>query len=119
MSSATKVLSITHFPDAAGHWLVSSTAADRPRFSHDGRELYYVSQNNLMSAAISVRPAVTVGPIATLFDLTSKNLGPGSGFDVSRDGLHFLMFRLPPTLPAGFPLSVIQNWTAALSKSGS
>ena len=83
-----------------------------PRWSRDGRELFYVTRNAI--AAVEIRPDGSFGAPRTLFDranfffLTrgSENYGR---YDVSLDGERFLMIqRDPGSVPR--QLNVILNW---------
>ena len=78
---------IQSFPDPAGFKQRVSTAGGvLPRWSPDGKELFYIARPNMMS--VSIKPdgsKLKIGLPATL----SSSLGPM--FNVSRDG-HFLLF---------------------------
>jgi hypothetical protein len=115
---------LTQFPTGKGRWQVTSgESATLPRFSHDGRELFYVSGSapgKLIAVPIALQPAVKLGPASVVIDMTKKEangLTAARGYDVSRDWKRFLLSR---SLPSGgnedARLVVLQNWLAAIKK---
>jgi serine/threonine protein kinase len=110
-------VSLTDFPGASGRWQVEA-GGNMPRFSHDGRELFYVrgtrttagiQKGQLMVATVASQPSVTIGAGKVLFDLTG-----GSTFDISADGQRFLMTRPVAAETDRQRLVLIQNWLALL-----
>jgi len=81
------------------------------RWRRDGMELFYRSGRRLMAVAMS-----TDGN-ATQIGEARQVLGSLSilGYDVSPDGQRFLV-ELLSRKHASQPLTVVQNWTAALKK---
>jgi Tol biopolymer transport system component len=111
---------VTRFPGsrtsvdaAAPRWQVSRQGGSRPRWSADGRVVFYVSldDQSIMRADVRTSAAgfdndlprvsveIPVMPVAR------------SPFDVSADGRLLLLER---TISKGVPLAVVKNWTAAL-----
>ncbi len=79
---------------AAGVW-------GPPRWSGDGRQLYYLGANyRVMTMAVRTEPSLTVGTAQQLFQLKR----PGRLFDVSRDGRFLLL--VPQVRAAERPISV-------------
>ncbi|MDA1236314.1 MAG: hypothetical protein O3A53_16140 [Acidobacteria bacterium] len=79
------------FPDGAGRWQASVEGGTQPRWSRDGRELYYVQTETLMSVSVSTGQGVTLGQPRPLFQsngLRSANSPPT--YDVSPDGQRFV-----------------------------
>ena len=106
---------VVNFPGTAaapeGKWQVSTNGGGKPRWSHDGRELYYVSSDNkIMAVPIKPGPTFEAGVPQPLFDV---RLG-STMYDVSQDG-HFL---IPTTAEqsANVPMTVVLNWAARLNK---
>jgi sugar lactone lactonase YvrE len=63
-----------------------------PRWSRDGRELFFVDESRHMVAVlVASGQTLVVGEARRLFDL-STNYAITNGFDVARDG-RFLMIR--------------------------
>jgi serine/threonine protein kinase len=104
------------FPDPGGKWQVSTNGGTQPRWSADGRELYFVGPDgDLMAVQI-----LTAGGKDPTFDyrapvrLFSTGLVAGAPFifrpqyDVSRDG-RFLANR-PIEETTTVPITLILNW---------
>ena len=97
---------------ATGKWQVSANGGTQPRWSHDGKELFFLSpapDSALMVAAVNGQGAAfEVGAIRRLF-----NVRPGgvrSSYQVAPDGKRFL-FNLAPSEPATpTPITVVVNW---------
>jgi len=107
---------VTAFPSGHGKTRVSTDGGNFPRWRRDGRELYYVSADNKMTAAaVSISPSgFHVDATTTLFQ-TAVVPGPGTPYVVSPDGRRFLInSTIPSTDPPS--LSVVFNWPALLRK---
>jgi Tol biopolymer transport system component len=105
---------IAPFPGPGGKVQVSTTGGVAPRWSHDGKELFYLSTGGqMMAAEMSIQGGgITAGRVQALFDGLPTAYG---GFDVSLDGQRFLV-AMPPEQAAPGPLTLVQNWTAVLKK---
>jgi hypothetical protein len=118
---------LTQFPSGSGRWQVTIDGGTLPRFSRDGRELFYRSgardaggrpSGQFNAMPVTLHPAVTLGVRAILFDeATIGPNGPSIGwFDVARDG-RFLMSRAEAPAAANTRgLILVQNWIAAMGK---
>ena len=112
---------LTELPAATARWQVVS-GGSRPRFSRDGRELFFVRgvrtdtgamHAELMSVPVITSPAVGLGAAKTLFTITGR-----ADYDVAPDGQRFLMAGPPVAGSADVPrLVFIQNWPAAAGMS--
>jgi hypothetical protein len=115
---------VTTLPDLRERRQVTSSGGNRPLFSGDGRELYFLSgqrdsagltrgQLNLVSIRTS---PLTVGVPETVL-VAGENGGPAiDGFDVAADG-RLLMTRKAPAAPGDEGRAVLrQNWPATISK---
>jgi hypothetical protein len=82
---------LTQFPSGNGRWQVTIDGGTLPRFSRDGRELFYLSgsrdasgqpHGRFNAVPVTLDPSVTLGVLAILFDeATSEQHGrtlPGS-----------------------------------------
>jgi len=77
-----------------------------PRWSRDGKELFYVSGDAVV--AVAIRPDGSFGPHHKLLDRANYYLK--WGYDISLDCKHFLMIRRDEgSVPR--QLNVILNWT--------
>jgi eukaryotic-like serine/threonine-protein kinase len=97
---------------------ISTGGGILPRWRPDGRELFFVSgDNRLMSAAINFEPGFRAAEPAALFRLRSPIATlpvQASGFDVARDGQHFVVAVTDSADSP--PLTVVVNWQAGLKK---
>ena len=98
------------FPATGVKGQISVGGGGRPRWSGDGRELFYASPDRkLMSAAITHQPSFEAAAPKPLFDLKRA-----IDYVVSRNGRRFLVNQ-PVIDAASTSLSVILNWQAALA----
>ncbi len=98
------------FPDGESDWPISTNGGVRPRWSHNGEELFYVEGDTLVAARVSTRPTFTTGATTPL--LQHASLGSeGPGYDVSADGRRFVVVeKLEPVQPESPSIRVVQNW---------
>ena len=118
--SGTLEILVRPFPDVNdGRWQVSSSGGVRPVWSRNSRELFYLTLTGaLMSVPVdsgptfNARTPVKVVEGNYLFGV----VGAPRTYDVSLDGLRFLMIRpvTASTTPAS--LVVVQNWTEELKR---
>jgi Tol biopolymer transport system component len=109
--SRQKEVYVTSFPRRGAVRQISTSGGDFPRWKSDGRELFYLTPDALMSAALSVKDEqVEVGQITKLFD-ARWSPSTRSPYDVTADGQRFLVNVFEPgTTPA--PITIVTNWTA-------
>ena len=121
----TSSIFLTEFPTGASRWLVAENGS-RPRFSPDGRQIYYVKSGAdargepkafFMSAPVTVDPPVKIGVAAELFQ-QNDTAGPHiDAFEVSPDGKRFLMTKPVVLSPDDENrLVLVQNWTAMMKR---
>jgi hypothetical protein len=113
MSGTNPPMDVRPFPIRAGQWQVSSSGGFYPRWSKDGKEMFYISLNNeLMSVRIEPGQIFQTGPpklISRLPELTDVE----SGYDVSPDKQRFVFFVFTRK-PESVPLTVELNWQSEL-----
>jgi serine/threonine protein kinase/Tol biopolymer transport system component len=107
---------VTAFPQGKGRWQISAGGGTQPRWSPDGRELYFVSaEDDLMVATVD--GSGTRFEVKDVKPLFRVNLfrGPRAGlhsYAVSPDGKRFL---INDAGEAGVPrVALVTNWTAGL-----
>ena len=89
---------------------VSTGGGFLPRWSRDGRELFYITGDAVV--AVAIRPDGSFDAPRTLFDRANFlfDTRKPSNYDVSLDGKRFLMVRRDPgSVPRR--LNVIVNWS--------
>ena len=77
--------------DAGTQIRVSTSGGERPRWRRDGREIFFLSGDTLMSAAITLEPPPRSDPPRALFRFAT----PASDYDVSADGQRILVTAAP------------------------
>lgn len=109
---------VAPFPGPGGKWQVSSAGGRMPRWRRDGRELYFVGEDDtLMAAEVEASPhKFEVKNVRPLFRV---NLAPeardrGGSFDVAADGTRFIINASSDE--AQPPITLVLNWTAELKK---
>ena len=97
---------------------ISTDGGRMPRWSHDGRELFYLKGDKLMVVDIQTKPAFQATIPKVLFTRNEGECSPGyrrhslgDVYEVMPDGKHFLMLK-PGAEPQAQPdqLHVIVNW---------
>jgi serine/threonine-protein kinase len=84
---------VASFPDMAWRRLVSNGGGTEPRWSRDGRELFFESGGRLMAVAVSDGPGFNPGSPRPLFSLTGyRRARNRPQYDVAPDG-RFVMIR--------------------------
>jgi Tol biopolymer transport system component len=101
-------------------WLISSGPGLSPRWSPEGRQLFYVSQNlQMMAVEIDTRTGVLAGKPHRLFGLPLTALsgpsGPNVEWDLAPDGRRFL-FAVVPGGTRAVPFTVLVNWQEELKQ---
>jgi Tol biopolymer transport system component len=102
------------FPGPGGKWPVSSSGGVYPRWSHDGKEVYYIAPNaTLMATSIAVKGAtLEVGTPVALFKTRMAGggaflVGSRQQYDVARDGRFLINVETESTSP---PITLLLNW---------
>ena len=106
------------FPGSDQRWKVSVNGGFEPRWSGDGRELFFLSEDlTLMSTSITTAPTFHAGTPQRLFQ-TQIPEGVSqyrTRYQVSKGGKRFLVYT--QTNAAARPaITTVLNWTAALRR---
>jgi len=110
------------FPETGkGKWQVSTGGGNSPLWSADGRELFYLSDENfVMVVPVRTEPTLSLSAPKSLFRSIYASIGsaPGTPWDVSRDGKRFLMIKEPGITATGVPLkiNIVVNWFEELKQ---
>jgi Tol biopolymer transport system component len=105
---------VAPYPATGGKRLVSAGGASMPRWSRDGRELFYVSSDDhMMAVQVRLTPSLDLGPAVSLFLL--KEGARWVDYDVAPDGKRFLAIA-PESSGNSQPLTAISNWIAEVAR---
>jgi Tol biopolymer transport system component len=108
------------FPDInSGKWQVSTRGGSWPRWSPDGRELFYRNSDAMMAVSVETDPTFKAGVPKELFrgGYFSENRHQ---WDLSPDGKRFLMMK--EQTPAGSAgagprrINIVLNWLEQLKQ---
>jgi len=100
---------------------ISVDGGTSPRWSADGRELFYTSADSrsLMAVPVDPGPTFSARQPTRLFSIgppaATKSRARNTIYDVSPDGQRFLV-SVPSGEPASSRITVVLNWTAGLSR---
>ncbi len=113
--SGTPQINVVSFPTPAGIRQVSTAGGSQPRWSRDGKELFYIAlDHKLMAASVKTGATFEAETPHALFETTLPTTPLRQAYSVSPDGRRFLLTS--PLDVSSAPLTLIQNWTAGLRK---
>jgi Tol biopolymer transport system component len=116
--SGTFEIYVQPFPNAPdGKWMISNGGGVEPRWSPDGRELFYFAGQTLMSVRVALRPTFSAGKPAALFEapVLTGFTQDSHRWQLAPDGKRFLLL-VADEKGKGTPLDVIVNWQALLPR---
>jgi dipeptidyl aminopeptidase/acylaminoacyl peptidase len=99
---------------AVGKWLISAAGGNKPRWRHDGKELFYLALDGKMMAVPVKSGAATFEPGAAVPLFEAHAVG-FVAYDVSPDG-RFLINTPVESEASSTPITVVLNWQAGLKK---
>jgi Tol biopolymer transport system component len=111
------------FPEVgAGKWQVSSGGGQEPKWSRDGRTLFYLGPSSLMEAAVRDGASFTYDTSRAVLNLQPYAFTdlPPRRYDVSPDGQRFLLMRQSGVGADGdvtpAQVVVVTNWVEELKQ---
>jgi serine/threonine-protein kinase len=127
--SGQEEIYVRPFPDVnGGHWQVSTGGGSEPLWARSGRELFYRgSDTALLGVAVAVEGSAsfrTGKPVRLVegryYAGAGSGAAPGRTYDVSPDGLRFLMVKegggADQTAAAPPSIVVVQHWVEELKR---
>ncbi|MDD5544670.1 MAG: protein kinase [Acidobacteriia bacterium] len=102
------------YPNQGGITQISNDGGDDPLWSHDGKELFYLSKGRLMEVSVRTQPQLSVSKPIALFQGTLLD-DIGTEYDVAPDGKRFVIIRPPESRP-GPELLVVLNYFSELKR---
>ena len=107
--SGRREVYVRPFPGPGQKWPISQGGGQEPAWSPDGRELFYLSDDRMMVAAVETEPTFRTEPPRELFE--GRFFGGGfRAYDLSLDGRRFLMIEEAEERPERLQIVVIPNW---------
>jgi Tol biopolymer transport system component len=108
--SGERQVYITSFPDASrAKYQVSSSGGTEPRWRGDGKEIFFVNGNTLLSASVDSSAAgLQIGVPKPLVQFRSTGI-PRSNYGVRPDGQQFLV-NVRAEERTSAPVTVVMNW---------
>ncbi len=102
---------------SGGRWPISTGGGEEPRWSPDGKELYYRVNGQLMAVQVETRSSFHAGTPNSLFnevyDLRSNT---GETYDIDPRGGRFLMIRPPKEDSSSAQIRIVLNWFGELRR---
>ena len=106
---------VARFPGLGDKVAISTGGGTRPRWSRDGRELFYRQGDALMEVGVNTGTIFRAETPRRLFEGAYSGESGESAFDVSPDGQRFLMVKSDEASTLR-ELTLVQNWQAGLKK---
>jgi eukaryotic-like serine/threonine-protein kinase len=114
--SGRREIFISSFPGGSSKFQVSANGGSAPRWRADGKELFYISDDNKMTA-VEIQEkggSVEIGNTQALFPVNASSslLLP---YDVTNDGKKFVVV-VPVASSGAEPITLVTNWVATVKK---
>ena len=110
---------VQSFPIGRGKWQISRGGGGPPKWRGDGKEIFFVSGDKLMSVEVKTDgDTFEMGTPQSLFEIRGAPLPGGLGgaaFDATADGQKFLI-GMPVQEATFVPITVVLNWAADLKR---
>jgi Tol biopolymer transport system component len=100
---------VASYPNPAEKIAVSTDGGHRPRWSRDGRELFYRQGEALMAVSVDAGATFRAGKPRRLFAGPYQGESQEMAFDVSPDSQRFLMIKSDAAANLR-QINVVQNW---------
>ena len=108
-----RIVPFTGGPSKSAGIQVSPGDGRDPRWSRDGKELFYISSGNqLMATPVNLGASISIGIPKALFPVPA-----GASYEVSQDGKRFLLNPQVGETPPEPPLTVLLNWPSILRRN--
>jgi Tol biopolymer transport system component len=96
---------VRDFPKGDQKWQISNKGGIAPRWSRNGKEIFYIEQRKLVAVSLADHAAFSPGTPAVLFEKRSLQTG---NYDVSADGRRFVTLDRIDERP--LLIHVMTNW---------
>jgi len=104
------------FVVSGAKWQISASGGEQPRWRRDGKELFFVSGDNKLSAA-EIQSNITLQPgiPRPLFEVRIVRSDGRQNYAVSADGQRFLVNTVPEDTSSG-SINLVFNWISQLPR---
>ena len=106
---------VDRYPSLAEKIAVSTDGGQRPRWSRDGRELFYRQGDALMAVSVDTGASFRAGKPQRLLAGLYRGESQEPAFDVSPDGRRFLMIKSDAAATLR-QINAVQNWFEELKQ---
>ena len=117
--SGEREVYVRPFPSGEGKWQVSAHGGWEPQWRGDGKELFYLADQTLMSVAIKADSTFEPSAPTVLFETRQFGLAPHplvrNEYVVTADGQRFLINQRAGGTSAA-PITIVFNWSAGLKQ---
>jgi Tol biopolymer transport system component len=107
------------YPSLAGRWLIAPTGGAAPRWSRDGKELFYMWNDQIFAVSIAEGATFTPGEPRPVFKIERPaDLEWNDIYDVAPDG-KFLLLQRQKEANQSSRLDVVLNFSKTLAAGDS
>ncbi len=108
---------IVSFPGSQGKRQISAGGGDEPLWNHEGNEIFYRNGDRMMAVRVATTPSFKAGAPQLLFEGTYDKGGfSRPDYDVTADGMRFLMIRAGDTEAAPPGFQFVLSWSEELKR---
>jgi len=101
---------VRSFPSPGGRLTISTDGGSEPRWSRNGRELFYRSGDRMLAVTMTPGPTLVAGQARLLFSGRYQVSDTGvTGYDVAADG-RFLMIESKGAQGTASQINIVLNW---------
>jgi dipeptidyl aminopeptidase/acylaminoacyl peptidase len=101
------------FPTLTRKWQISANGGDHPRWSRDGKELFFIADGKMMAVEAKSGSQFDYGTPHALFEARMSTVGD-RWYDVAPDGRFLIPRQLEDAKQD--PMTVVLNWQAGLKR---
>jgi hypothetical protein len=112
--SGREQIYVQPFPALANKWRVSVGTGEEPRWSSDGRQLFFRQGDRMMALDVSTKSTLKAQPPHLLFEGPYARSDYWTNYDVAADGQRFVMLKEEDEARVNQVLRVVLNWADEL-----
>jgi hypothetical protein len=113
--SGAEEVYVASYPDLVDKLAISTGGGTAPKWSRDGRELFYRQGDALMAVAVDTSRGFRAAKPTRLFAGSYTGVGRADVFDVAPDGRRFVMVKSDEAATLQ-QLTVVHNWFEELKR---